>query len=270
MKKISLYVIIDYIFKFALLFMINIIWCLYFIKDVIFSLCVSIITSIILIILFNLLDKKKNKRSEKKLVETQHIEDIKNTFIYMPQNEIIDFFYKLASQKHKAVKTKKYVEIINGEKIILMPHFKMDSLTCDKLIEIYNNINKSNVKKIIILCNKYNNDINLCLSNFLCKTIILDNKQVYYELLKKYEFYPKVTIQNKPKVKNTFKQLLATMFNKKKTKNYLISAVFIIFASFFVLYKIYYLIIATILLIFCIVCQFEFKFKKQSPEEILS
>lgn len=269
MKKFSLYILVDIFFKFILLFTINIIWSLYFIRTIWLSIVMSLIITVAILFICSFIDKKKTKRKMPKIKESQHIEDIKNTFIYMKQCEQIDFFYNLASSKHKTNKTQDYVEVIADKKTILYPLFKMGKLSQDTLIEIYNNIEKTNVKKIIILCNNYDLKVNECISNFKIKTLVLDCKQTYYQLLNVYEFYPEITIKPKQKTKNNFKQLFMIAFNKKKTKGYLTSAFFIIFASFFVIYKVYYLIVATILIFFAILCQFEFKFNKIEKEELI-
>ena len=263
-----MYVIIDYIFKFALLFTLNLIWCLYFFRTTWISIKLSFLFTFFAILIYKLISLKKTKNNNPKLQEIQHIEDIKNTFIYLPQDKVIDFFYCLVSTKHKATKQDNYVEVLNEQKVILYPYFKIQELSCDRLIEIYNSIDKTDVKKIIIVCNKYETNINSCITNFPCKTTILDYKQTYSLLLKPYEFYPEIIIKQKTKTKSNFKQIILSAFNKKKTKGYVVSALFMLFASFFVMYKIYYLIVASILLVFAIICQFEFKFNKTQKEEL--
>lgn len=270
MKKFSLYILVDIFFKFILLFTINIIWSLYFIRTIWLSLLCAFFVTVLIIVISSIIDRKKEKRKSGKLEETQHIEDIKNTFIYMKHSDQIDFFYNLASTKHQAIKNQNHIEVLTDQKTIIVPHFKTENLTQDSIIEIYNNIEKDKVKKIIILCTNYDIKINECISNFKIKTIVLDYKQTYTHLLNVYEFYPEITIRPKKKVKNSFRQLCSTAFSKKKTKGYLTSALFIIFASFFVIYKVYYLIVATILIIFAILCQFEFKFNKIEKEELIN
>lgn len=267
MKKISLFIIIDNLFVFIFLFIINLIWSLYFIKTPFVSIICSIFISIAIMLIYKLINYKKNKRQLSSIKEQQHMEDIKNTFIFMPTIDVIDFFHRLTSSKHKATKTKKYICINENKKIILIPYFKTESLTLDRLIELYN-YSPKNADKTIILCTDYDSKLLTNLDNFNTKIILLNYKETYFELLKKYEFYPKITINKKAKEKINFKQILLITFNKKKTKSYITSALFIIFASFFVPYKIYYLIIATILLTFAILCRCEKLFKSQAKESI--
>lgn len=268
MKKISLFIIIDYVFKFILLFILNLIWCLYFIRVIPISIICAIASSILIIILAYLIDNKKHKRKLPSLKEEQHINDVKNTFIYMTNKQQIDFFYRLVLKKHTAVKCASCIKIQSSQQIVLIPYFKQASLTYDKLIELYNSV-PLKTTKIIIVCNTYDTNITECIDNFAINTLVLNYKETYYELLKAYEFYPEITIKQKQKTKNSFKQVLLSAFNKKKTKGYVTSALFIIFASFFVSFKIYYLIVATILIIFAILCQHDFLFNKHKKEDLI-
>lgn len=255
MKKITLFTIVDYLFKFCLFFILNIIWCLYFFNSIIVVFVVSIIATVLEIVLIDTVSIKKLKRQKPKTEELQHMENINLSFIFMPHDQVVDFFYKLCSTKHNSIKNINYVEVLNETKTIVYPCFKNANLTSDDVIEFYNNCNKDNVKKIIILCNKFDSDINEVVNNLSVKIIVLDYKQTYYSLLKKYEFYPPITTQNKQTIKSSYKLILSNAFNKKRTRGYVVSSIFIIFASFFVSYRIYYLIVASILLVFAIICQ---------------
>ncbi len=255
MKKFTFFTIVDYIFKFCLFFILNLIWCLYIFNGFWSIFLVSIVASIAEIVLIDIISIKKLKHIKPKTEELQHMENINTTFIFMAQEQVVDFFYKLCSTKHNTVKTINHVEVLNETKTIVYPCFKNASLTSDDVIGFYNACNKNNVKKIIILCNKFETDVITTTNKLAVKTIVLDYKQTYYSLLKKYEFYPPITIQNEQKLKNGYKQILANAFNKKRTRGYVVSSIFIIFASFFVAYRIYYLIVASILLVFAIVCQ---------------
>lgn len=329
MKNFSLITIIDFIFKFTLIFFINIIWTTYFIKPPYLALIVSFLTTLIIIYVFNKLYNKKKIKSNKLKSQNSHIEDVKNTFIYMSKNDQINFFYKLTSTKHNTIIKSNFI-VIEKSNTVLYPYFKNEKLSEDKLIEIYNeiitesklncnkmltqtyvNINniaykKSNstnkfaflkkkystilkckklnlkftteklktikvfhIKKIIIVTNKFDTNLQNIIDNLKIQTIVLDYKQTYTLLLKEYEFYPEITIIKPQKAKTTFKQILKTALNKNKTKNYLLSALFIFFASFFVSYRIYYLIITTLLIILALLSRFEFSFNKTQKTKLI-
>lgn len=270
MKKLTIINLIDLFFKSMLLFFLNLIWTLYFIQVGWLCVILSLITSIGMLILIEYRKKKKTKRTKPLLEEQNLIENITNTFIYMPQNLVVAFFNNMLQKDYKTQVHKNYLSIESTSPIILYPYFKNENLNSDKLIEIYNSISPKKFKRLIILTNKYNPNVLGTINNFKNQVLILDNKQTYYNFCNKFNCYPKLIVFNKPQPKNTYKQLLAIAFNKKKTKGYALSALFIVFSSIFVTYKIYYLIVASILIIFAILSQFQFNFNKIQEENILN
>lgn len=265
MKNFSLFNIVDFCFKFIILFLVNLIWSLYFVKTVWLSILLSLLLSLFILFLSWLLTKKKKEKEQPRLNEIKHANAVLYSFIYMPQSEMLQFFLKLAQIKHSAEMSKNHIVI--NKHIALTAKFKNSELTLDEIIEMYNSINKVNIDKIIILCNKPPSNYYECLKNFDIKTILLDFNQTYVQLLKEYNFFPKIK-KEVTKAKKTRSQILNIMFNKKRTRSYVVSSLFIIFSSFFVAYRIYYLIVATVLLIFALLCQFEFKFNKVEKESL--
>lgn len=262
MKNNLIFAIIDNIFVFALLFILNLIWCLYFISSPILALIVSVIASFFQILLYRLISRKHRHKNSVKLQELKHMQQIRDTFIYMPNNQVVNFFLKLAKSRHTASISKNLVLIGQEQKVALFPLFKMDSIGADKIIEIYNDSIKTNVKKVVILCNTYDLSVLNVIKNFRIPTLVLDYKQTYSSLLKEYNFYPEITVKESTEIRVGFKQILLLAFDKKKTRGYVISALFIAFSSMFVKYKVYYLIVATCLLIMAILCLCNFKFKE--------
>ena len=267
MKKISLFIIVDYIFKFTLLFLINFIWCAYFIETSFIAVMVAIFISCSLILAFNFFGSKKHYKKQISLKEEQKIADITRTFVFMTKDEILNFFYKLASTKHECKVKDEYIEIMSDQKpIILYPIFKSENISLDDMIYIYKKIKNRNIKRFVVLTNKYDN---IDASAFKFETLILNYKETYYKLLKAYEFYPEITIKNKPKIKNSLNSILLIALNKKKSKGYFISALFILFASFFVRFKIYYLIFSTILLFLALFSRFNISYNKLEKIKVI-
>lgn len=267
MKNFSLFSIIDFLFKFAILFAINLIWSLYFIKTAWLSIFSSIIISLLLLLLFWFISRKKQAKLLLSTKESQHLSDTKQSFIYMPQTEVLQFFLMLAKSKHTAVILKNYILI--NDSTVLIPHIKEKEISIDDVIELYNSVNRQSIKKIIILCNTYNASIETILENFETKTLVLNYNQTYFQLLKEYNIFPPIKQAQNKKTKRTYKQLLGIIFNKKRTRSYVVSSLFIAFSSFFVPYRVYYLIIATILLIFALLCRLNFSFNNAPKENII-
>lgn len=269
MKNISLYVIVDNLFKFILLFLLNLIWCLYLIDNSVAAIVISILMSVTILLLTNKIGHKRKKNKISNLKKQQHIEDVRYTFLTMSNYELCNFFYNLVKTRHDC-KIENNSIVINtmGLPIILTFNFKCSNLTRDDILTIYKQHKTKKIKRLIILTNSIDSNTISIISGLEPETMILDYKQTYTMLLEEYSFYPKI-IPRKTKAKNTFKQILAYSLNKKKTKGYLLSAIVILFASLFVRYKLYYTMFSSILIILAIFSYFNPSFNTKTKSNIL-
>lgn len=267
--KISFYIIVDNLFKFFLLFILNIIWCLYFINTSILSIVIALVVSIFTLCLMNVVSKKKNGKMHLSLKKQQHIKDVVNTFLYMSNSEILFFFKCLIKTKHCCKIENNYILVeTSGLPILVFPTFNYSNFTTNDALQFYKSIKHKNLKRLVILTNKYDAEMALNVTNFKFETIVLDGGQTYLNLLETYNFYPQITKTPKPnpKPKATINNFLNIALNKKRTKSYVLSAIFLIFSSFFVIYKAYYLFFASILITLAIFSYF--KPRTISPKNI--
>lgn len=269
MKNISLYVIVDNLFKFILLFLLNLIWCLYLIDDSTTAIVISILMSVFILLLTNKIGHKRKKNKINNLKRQQHVEDVRYTFLTMSNYELCNFFCNLVKTRHDC-KIENNSIVINtiGPPIILTFNFKYSNLTSDDILTIYKQHKTKKIKRLIILTNNIDSNTISIINGLKLETMVLDYKQTYAMLLEEYSFYPKI-IPRKIKAKNTFKQILAYSLNKKKTKGYLLSAIVILFASLFVRYKLYYTIFSTILITLAIFSYFNPSFNTKTKSNLL-
>lgn len=265
--KVSFYVIIDNLFKFFLIFILNIIWCLYFINTSSISIVVAFFITIIMLFLLNIISKKRNGKKHLSLKKQQHIKDVTNTFLYMSNSELLIFFKSLIKTKHLCRIENNYILVeTSALPILVFPKFNFSNLTANDVLKFYKSIKHKNLKRLVILTNKFDAEINSIITNFKFETIILDNTQTYLNLLENYNFYPEIKPAKKPKPQTKLNTFLNIALNKKRTKTYVLSAIFLIFSSFFVIYKAYYLLFSSILIMLAIFSYF--KPKVSSPKNI--
>lgn len=265
MKHFSLYNFIDNSFKLILLFLFNFIWCSYFFngKSAFF---ISLALAIILCLITNKISNIKFKKLNLKNNQKAYYESVKTSLLLMTNSEVISFFYNLASTKHSAIKHNCHIEVLsNNSSILLWPIFKMSDLTTDDIINIYKKVKHKKIKRLIFLTNTVAPNVQSLVLKFNFETIVYNYEQTFNNLLLFYNYFPPTQTETMPKKnKTTFSQVLKIAFNKKRTKDYLLSAIFIFFSSFFVVYKVYYCLISSLLVLFAIFSYFNPSFNKKT------
>lgn len=249
MKKLNLYNIIDIIFKSLLIFLLTFVWVRYFVKSLTLAIILSLFITFMIEIFSKIIKRKINSKKQISIDEENKIEEITNSLIYLPNEKVVTYFYNLAKSKHNATKKTKYIEINHtNSNIVLYPIFRLDELNSQNVLDIYNTIKTKNVKRIIICTNIYNAKAKTTASKLDKEIILLNSKQTYFELIKKYAIYPEKVELKKGK-KQTFSDFISYALNKKRTKGYFYSSLLILFCSFFVPYSLYYVIMSSILLV---------------------
>ncbi len=270
MRKINL--IFQEILKFTLIYLFCFVWIRYFIKKLWLSVLLTfILTSLIYLIIFCVQRNKQNKTG----LKMKEKEDAENMFLSLAcQTDPMDFFVKLASKKHKNItKHKKYIVINHVEekvKTLLYVDVSFEGMTISRFMSIYNSVKKEKATKIVICCKEITDKgLSAFCQNFNEKFLILDTYATYEKLYKFYDCFPEITHQYKKEKKLAFKDFVAYSFNKKRTKGYLFSAIILIMSSLFIRMTIYYCVVASILVIFALISQFNPYFNVKTESEIL-
>lgn len=269
MRNFSLYNIFDIIFRVVIIYILSFVWIRYFIKNLALSLVLASIFTLVCEIIIQFVKKKLQQKNKISKDEQKEIENMTNSFVYSTETQNINFFYNLAKTKHNAVKKSKYIEIIHpNTKIILFPFFLLRELNAQDIIYVYNKTKNANPKRIVICTNNFDNTAQTLANKLPTQTVLLDSKQTYFNLIKKYGVYPP-KVELKIPQRQTFNDLLSYALNKKRTKGYLFSSILILFCSFFVPYNLYYIIMSSVLLILAFASFSNIKFNKRTPVKLL-
>ena len=270
MKKISL--VIQELLKLFLIFLIFFVWIRYMIRSLWIAMLISSLCTIGIYAILFILSRKKKIKLGLKIKEKESAENIFLSLCF--DSSPMDFFLKMASKRHHNItKHKKYLTIeykLENVKTILWFDGSFEGLTVPRLCEIYDHIKKEKATKIVVCCYEISDkNLSSFLRTFEEKIVILDRYQTYEKLYKLYDCFPQVT-KTYPKEKATaFKDMLGYTFNKKRTKNYLFSALILILSGLFVRVTIYYCIIASLLIVFAIISQFNSSFNAKNDDEII-
>ena len=269
MKKLNIFKTFDTFFRILLEFLFAFVWCRYYISSLLSSILASIFVTVIFEVLYIVILNKKTKNKSIKQQELNDIQAYTNTFVYGEQTNTANFFLELAKTKHTATKKSNFIIIDHTtSKVILYPYFMYKDFTADDLIYVYNKTKSINASKIIICTNTIESSTNKIIDKLPTKIFVLDHQQTYIQLLKEYNFYPQKTHLNST-TKQSFKQLVSYALNKKRTKGYFFTSVLLLFYSFFVPYKLYYVIMSSILLLLSYFSFSNTKFNNNLPHNVL-
>lgn len=268
MKKVNL--IIQEILKCLLIFLFCFVWLQYVLKTLWLAVLVSTILTITIYALLLFINTKKHNKIGLKLKEKSQAEDI---FLSLAcKDNPLEFFETLLKQKYeKITKHKNFLTFEQSdEMVVLWLELCFEGLNVDKFLNIYSKIQKLSAGKIIIVCKEVSDkQLFSIIQSFKEKFVILDEYQTYQSIYKENNLYPTITHQTKVEKKMIFKDFVSYSFNKNRTKGYLLSAFVLVISSLFVKITIYYCIIASFLVIFALISQFNPVFNHKSKQNIL-
>ncbi len=301
MRKISF--AFQEMLKFCLIFFLFFVWLRYFLDKLWLSVFLAVLLTCVLQVGIYFFKRKKKKKIGLKFKEKEEAE---NMFLSLAcENKPIDFFEKLASKKHKdIIKHKDYLVITHHlesasnsmsnstlkaktsskstasststaskeeiKKTLLYVDFSFEGLTIPRFMAIYNKVKKEKAEKIVICCKEIvDKKLPSFVSNFDEKFLILDVYSTYEKLYKFYDCFPEITKKYQKEKKMAFKDFVAYSFNKQRTKGYLFSAIILIICGLFVRATLYYCIIASLLVVFALISQFNPIYNLKSETDVL-
>lgn len=269
MKKINLFNTFDCFFRILIVFLTIFVWVRYYFSSLFLSLVLTLILTTIFEVFYRLFCGKKNKKKQAETEQKNDILAFTNSFVFESDSSVVDFFFNLAKTKHNAIKKSKFVQIEHtSSRVILYPYFMYRDFLCDDLIFVYNKVKSLHPTRLVICTNNIDNSaLKLC-EKLPMKIYILDYRQTYFELMKKYNFFPQKTKLEQAK-KQTIKDLLCYALNKKRTKAYFFASVLMLLCSFIVPYKLYYTIMSSLLFVLSFVSYTNPTFNKKLKINLL-
>lgn len=269
-----IYKFFNIFFRICLIFLICLVWFRYFVDNFWLSILYTSLTTIILEVGLHYFIVKKDEREFLKKEELLMAEKIAISFCFNSKKSV-DYFFKLARQKHSAIKRSKYILIenkVDGDtnQVVLYPFYKMNKFMPQDLIDVLGSLKRVEFCKIVLCVNESSKEV-LSLANQMSdkKIVILDKYETFHKLIKPYNFYPEELVELKKNKKHKFQELVAYSLNKKRSKGYFFASIILLFSSFIFRMNLYYVIMSSLLLLLSLISFILPKFNNIKPEEIL-
>lgn len=251
MFKLAFY--IDEIFKLVLIFFISLVF--YRATFLSFSLCLlwaSLTTIIVGILLFY----SKLKRDAKLSLKTEQVKKIETIRVQLnnaSQLEMRKYFAKLLSIIPNS--KGELMKVTANQKALYIPCFEKDIFTLDDLLSIYRKNKNRKIDEVIILCTNFTDDCLATSKNYKkIKYTLINLKDIYLNLIEPTQLFPKITIETPTKEKMTLVKLKKYAFERKRTKSYFFCGIVLLFSSYFVPLRIYYLIFSGLMFASALLC----------------
>ena len=245
MYKYKLAKICDYIFFGLVFFVIFYGWTNFYQKNIILSFAVAITCSFIIIIIMNFFISKKNEKERLTQQQKEIILNYSTQLKFSDRKKVLHYFNNIFDNS----KIKKNYIIISDT--IIYPFFNTYKFTLDHFTKIYSEISAEKFSNLYILSSVFEPECYNITKQIKNKKIeLFDARKTYSEFIKNKEL-PENVVEAKLQKLN-LKELLKFMISPKRTKHYLILGLVLILSSFFVIYKLYYLITGSLLLIVAI------------------
>lgn len=259
MEKTKLSKIIDNLFLVLIVFVTTFLWVRYHEHNTLLILLYSSVITIIFCLTLCLFLKIKNKKKSLTAKHARQIELLAQKLIFATQSDVIKIFeHALKKRDISYTKTTKYLAF---DQNLIVPIFYKTKVDENSLLEVLLSLKTKKVSaKLVCICAcDFDSTAKTLASKFTHYNILLyDKKQTYTVFFKpvKYEVENIVTKKQKTPFKQKIIALTNVAFNKKRFKGYMLSAIVLLIASYFMRYSLYYLISSSILVLFALFSYF--------------
>ncbi len=238
------------------IFCLSFIWLQYLRRDLTFSivLAAAITTGVYMIIRYVL--QKRSDRNSLNSADQTKIKDVSAQFMFASTKQTLDFFAHILADRFEIKQKAAMLELKKDESCTLfIPLYQTFIITERDILPFL----KKEKRDIMVCGKKFSGEAKELSALYTKKLKLLDEEQVYNELLKPVNTYPAFSNINKQKKKLHLREVV---FSKNKTKPYFFSGLVLLLTSFFVRFHIYYVIVSSILFLTAIFCSFN---KKYNP-----
>lgn len=245
--------IIDSIVLLFATFILMFAWVRFYTHNLFISLAVGAITSILVCIIINHFLHKKEQSSIKTSTQKRVAESIAFNLLGATHSEVLDYLaLTLKKENCNISRADNYLkrEYYSAQKelhsTIIIPLFHKTKVDIDDIIPCLKLARTLNISNLEIYCATYSQEA----ANFIKKI-----NNIHFTLYNQYELYgllesptPLKTLDTGTK-KPSIMELLSFALNPKRAKNYLGFGILILICSMVVPFKIYYLVMGSILCI---------------------
>ena len=289
--------IFPFIFRVLLIYFLAFIWMRFLVSNLLLVLLYTSLITLGIEGVFTYFIRRRQKKRQLRGAKHKKMVDMTDTIAMWNKDMQIDFFILLAKKRHHcevmnvSAAHNKAIKIMHDiGSVALFSAMKFTPLSADCLAEMMESVQMKNknekrkniedsnnpqfliIKKLIIACLSASPEAKRLAADFSAfPIVILEREDVYTSLLCEYNFFPadEEIFKRKVTTKRKFKELFGGALSRSRTRGYLLCAIFLSFASMFVRWNWYYIIMASLLLCLAITSLLLPYFKKGEKGGVL-
>ncbi len=239
-------------------------WMRFYTKNTSMSIVVGICSGLLIMAVLNIIFYNREQKLNINKTTKSNAEKLSLNLLCSTQSEINTFFAKILDSLGKIKKSKNYLEIKENSaqndlhstmhSTLIFPEFNKENFTLEDLFRVIKTATKLNAKEIKIFAptvdgtaKTFAKQINNLKIDFVDKYSLYNNY-----IAGKFEnaLIEKIDI-SKPKI--NYAGLLRYAVNQKRARHYLLFGLLIILMSFLVPFKIYYLVLGSLLCLIALI-----------------
>ena len=259
-------------------------WMRFYTKNTSMSIVVGICSGLLIMAVLNIVFYNKEQKLHINKQTKSNAEKLSLNLLCSTTTQINDFFSLILSDKSKLKRNKNYLILEENSaqndthstvhNTLIFPKYEKETFNLDDLFNIIKSANKLNVLELKIFSPTISDE---------AKTFAKQVNNYKIEFVDKYQLYnnyvankfeneqPKAIDISKPKL--NYMGLLHYAVNQKRTRHYLLFGLLILLMSFLVPFKIYYLVLGSLLCLIALIVKIapiiiEHRNLKQSQSEI--
>ena len=239
-------------------------WMRFYTKNTSMSIVVGICSGLLIMAVLNIIFYNREQKLNINKTTKSNAEKLSLNLLCSTQSELNTFFAKILDSLGKIRKSRNYLEIKENSaqndlhstmhSTLIFPEFNKENFTLEDLFRIIKTATKLNAKEIKIFAptvdetaKTFAKQINNLKIDFVDKYSLYNNY-----IAGKFEnaFIEKIDI-SKPKI--NYVGLLRYAVNQKRARHYLLFGLLILLMSFLVPFKIYYLVLGSLLCLIALI-----------------
>jgi len=252
MSKFKVINIVDIVFISVVTFLIFFAWVQFFLKNLLLSLLLSCVLSLCFLTFVRWLSNKKYAYKQSIIDKASNFNRFKLAITTMTNARFLSIIKQLIPEKYPIKTNKNSLTFTkNDSTTLVMFHFKteLNQLT---LLDI---IKSNRYNNIIVFCYSFDQESKSISQSFKHKNITLINIEQLFDLVNDNNIEINTSNINIANRKSSVKQIFKTLISKNKAKSYFISGLIILFTSIIIPFKIYYVVLSSILFVLSLACK---------------